>query len=103
MSRIKRLSLLLCISVLILAGCKDNSKNENVADNSKSAKTEKEIVGYAAIHLEDGRTIELKPSSISGSAGDPTRLTANMRDNGIIVMLRLTSMEKPIKEKEYDN
>jgi len=103
MLKTRRLVMLLAIFGLILVSCKDNSKNENATDDDSSSKTEAKNGAYATVHMDDGSTIEMKLFvKQKGGLGSPTKFSANMTDNNLMVLLNLTNSE-PIKAKTYEN
>lgn len=89
--KFKTLAFLLLFS-FIFTGCKNNSKN----GNKKEA--------YAQIQLDDGSTIDFKPSMFMGGANSSTTVGANMSDLNSTIMLSIRRPDdKPIKEgKVYD-
>ncbi len=95
--------MLLGISALLMTGCSDNSKNKNDADTNSSSKIEKKNDTYAIIHLDDGREIEMKDKRPSGNSNTPSSLTANMTENGMIIMLTLDTYDTPLEDRVYDD
>lgn len=92
MFKTRYLLLLLILSSFIFTGCENNSKNGN----------KKEV--YAHIQLEDGSTIDFKPSMLMGGANSPTTVGANMSDLKSTIMISIRKGEnEPIEEgKIYD-
>lgn len=103
MFKTKCLILLLGIAILIMTGCKDNTKNENEADTNTSSKIEKKNDTYAIIHLDDGSEIKMKDKRPSGNSNAPSRLTANISDNGMIIMLKLNTYKTPLEDRVYED
>lgn len=103
MFKTRRLVLLLGISILIMTGCKDISKNESDTDTNTSSKIEKKNDTYAIIHLDDGREIEMKDKRPSGNSNAPSRLTANISENGMIIMLKLDTYKTPLEDRVYED
>lgn len=99
----KRLLLALGISGLVLLGCKNSSENENEIDSKSSPKIENNDKGYALIQLEDGTSIELKSPKQSGNSNAPSRLTANINKDGLVILLTLDRSDTPLEDKVYED
>ena len=99
------IGLLLVVLSLFLYGCKDNPKNEEskASTNTETIVNIEEGDNYATIHLEDGSTINLKPSSQTGHTNGPSQFTASLTDFEMVVNLQLTSADGPIEEKTYES
>lgn len=101
MQKTRHFLLGLGIFAFILAGCKDNSKTENGANDTSSAKTEKKSNANATIHLDDGRTIEMKDKRPRGNSNAPSRLTVTLSDD-VILMVQLDAYDTNLENKAYD-
>ena len=99
------IGLLFMVLSLFLLSCKETPKKEESITTTKVESIENKIEdgdNYANIKLQDGSTINLKPSSQSGHTNGPSQFTASLTDFEMVVMLQLTATDGPIEKKKYE-